>query len=328
MCPDWQSANHINKAQGWALFKNAIENIGTDYFGPNIDCIVCGKKFSLQQGVSEAFASDIVINDFRHNSHESGKVEVIVGNLTKIQFIQPFLDIPEINLTPYLNLKPVDVVSGYITSEGFAIFSSADTCSIGEKCQITWHASGNHASAPIPLWRMLLSSAKEHQKSKNYRSEIVELESAFEVFVGEYLGKNLQVKLRQETVNWFLKRSIEEELQIGFIELNGTPLKKLHEIPYRAWVTKVKQLRDAVVHQGINVTAEQAKVARKAVFDLIVKIDNSTFEQFQIQMADIGVDAPHSSFGRFTGTGKRQAIAHNLGGTPKPEGIVIEPCGD
>lgn len=310
ICPDWQSANHINKAQGWALFKEAIEKVDTDYFSPNIDCIVCGKKFSLQQGVSEAFSSDIVINDFRHNSHEDGTVEVTVGKLSKIRFVQPFLDIPEINLTPYL--KPVDVVSGYITSEGFAIFTSADNCSIEEIRQITWHASGNRASTPIPLWRLLLSSAKDHQKNKNYRSEVVELESAFEVFVGEYLGKYLKLKLRQETVNYLLKKSIEEQLNIGFTELMGSGLAKIYSMEYCKWQKHVKELRDSVVHRGKSVTAEQAKEARKAVFDLLVKIDNSAFVQFQIQMNDIGTGGPHLSFGMATGTGTQQAIQHGL----------------
>ena len=295
MCPDWQTQKHLNKAQGWALFKDAIEKVNTDYFGPNITCIMCGQKFSLQQGVSEAFSSDIIIDNFRHNSDESGTIEVTVGNLAKIQFKQPFLDIPEISLTPYL--KPLDAVSGYITQTGFAVFSSANVCSMEEKRQITWHASGNRASTPIPLWRQLLSSAKGHQKSKNYRSEIVELESAFEVFVGEYLGKKLSAKLRQVTVNYLLKKSIEEQLSIGFMELVGSGLAKIHSGEYSKWQEEVKELRDSIVHRGISVTAEQAKKARKAVFDLIVKIDNSAFEQFQIQMNDIGSNAPHLSFG-------------------------------
>jgi hypothetical protein len=303
MCPDWQSANHINKAQGWALFKEAIEKVNTDYFSPNINCIMCGKKFSLQQGVSEAFSSDVVIDNFRHNSNESGTIEVTVGNLAKIQFVQPFLDIPEINLTPYL--KSVDAVSGYITSNGFAIFSSANTCSMEEKRQITWHASGNRTSTPIPLWRMLLSSAKDHQKNKNHRSEIVELESAFEVFIGEYLGKNLRAKLRQETIDYLLKKSIEEQLSIGFTELVGSGLAKIHSREYSKWQEQVKELRDSIVHRGTSVTAEQAKEARKAVFDLIVRIDNSEFEQFQIQMKDIGSSAPFFSFGTATITGKQ-----------------------
>jgi hypothetical protein len=301
MCPNWQKPEHTNKAQGWALFKKVIEAIDTDYFSPKIDCIICGKKFSLQQGVSEAFASDIVIDHFRHNSYESGKIEIVVGSLTKIQFTKPFLDIPEINITPYL--KPVNAVSGYITSEGFVIFSSANGCSINEKRQITWHASGNRASAPIPLWRLLLSSSKEHQKMKNLRSEIVELESAFEVFFSEYLAKNLKTRLRQKTIEWILKNRIESQMTIGYRELTGQNIRIQYPIEYSKWQNCVKNVRDRIVHQGMMITSEQAINARKAFFNFLTRLDNTTMEHFQIQMNKTGIDGPRLSFGMATITG-------------------------
>lgn len=310
MCPNWQDQEHINKPHGWALFRKEIENIGTDYFSPKIECIVCKKNFSLQQGVSEAFASDLVIDDFRHNSYEGGTTEIAVGKLSKIQFKQPFLDIPEINLTPYL--KAVAVLPGYITSTDFTIFSCADDRFLEEKCQIMWHASGNRASTPIPLWRLLLSSAKEHQRRKNFRSEVVELESAFEVFFSEYLAKNLKSKLRQETINWLLKMRIEGQMAIGYRELTGNNITKQYPTEHGKWQNCVKEVRDRIVHQGMTITLEQATDARIAMFNFLTRIDNSTMEHFQIQMTNIGTDGPHRSFGMAIGTGKQQAIPHFL----------------
>lgn len=311
MCPSWRDSKHTNKAQGWALFRKAISAISADCFSPRVDCITCGKKFSLQQGVSEAFSSDIVIDDFRHNSHENGMAEVTVGRLTKIHFKKPFLDVPEVNLTPYL--KPVNAVTGYTTQTGFAIFSCANACSIGEKCQIGWHASGNRASKAIPLWRQLLSSAKDQQKRRNFRSEIVELETAFEVFSDEYIARSLTARLRQETVDWLLKKqSIEEKLSVCFRELTGTTLPKLHSTEYNKWQQFVKNKRDSIVHKGSKITPEQARNARKATFDLLTRIDNSTMEHFQIQMDDIGTDGPHFTFGIGKGTGTQQTIQHCL----------------
>jgi len=310
MCPSWQKTEHVNKAQGWALFKKAIEAIGTEYFSPKIDCIVCGKKFSLQQGVSEAFASDIPIHDFRYNSHENGRIEITVGTLTKIQFAKPFLDIPETNITPYL--KPVDAVSGYITPEGFVVFSCANGCSVNEKREIVWSASGNRASEPIPIWRLLVSNSKDQQKVKNFRSEIVELESAFEVFISEYLAKNLKTRLRQETIDWILRERTEFQMSIGYRELTGQKMSKQYPVEYGKWNDCVKQVRDRIVHQGITITPEQATDARKAFFNLLTRIDNATMEQFQIQMNEIGIDGPRYSFGMARGTGKQQAIQHSL----------------
>lgn len=311
MCPKWKSSKHINKAQGWALFKKALKAIGTDYFNPKIDCIMCGEKFSLQQGVSEAFSSDIVIDNFRHNSNEIGTAEVTVGKLTKIDFKEPFLDIPEVKLTPYP--KPVNAVTGYITLTGFAIFSCANGCSIEEKRQIQWHASGNRASIAFPLWRQLLSNSKDQQKSKNFRSEIVELESAFEVFFSEYLAKNLRGRLNQETINWLLKKqSIDTQMKIGYREITGNKITEQFPTEHGKWRNCVKEVRDRIVHQGMTITPKQSSEARKALFNFLTRIDSSTMEHFQIQMKDIGTDGPHFSFGRAHVSGTQKAIKHGL----------------
>jgi len=309
MCPRWESAEHINKPHGWALFKKALEQVGSDYFNSKMDCIVCGNKFSLQQGVSEAFASDVAINDFLYNASERGQLEITVGKLTKIHFAKPFESTPTVILNPYL--KHVDAVPGYITASDFVVFSCSNSDE-EEKRNIIWHAIGNRASETIPIWRGLLSNAKGHQLGKNYRSEIVELESAFEVFIAEYLGKNLKTKLRQGTIDWLLKLSIEEQIKIGFMELAGHTLAKLYPTEYREWQKSVKEMRDKIVHRGFQATPKQAKDARKATFDLITRADTSSMEHFQIQMKNIGVDGPHLTFGTATGTETQQAIQHGL----------------
>ena len=261
--------------------------------------------------MSEAFASDIVINGFRHNSHEEGTVEVTIGNLANINFERPFSDAPEIALT----LKQfMNAVSGYTTPDGFAIFTSASDVflPIGTKSQIMWQASGNRTSDPIPLWRILLSNAKEHQKSKNYRSEIVELESAFEIFFSDYLYKNLGARLRQETIDWLLKKqSIEGQMAVGYRELTGNNIAKQYPLQHSKWQNSVKEIRDRIVHQGITITSEQAVEARKATFNFLTTIDKSTMEQFQIQMNDIGTAGPHYSFGMHT-VEDGQIIQHGL----------------
>ncbi|MHA1665482.1 MAG: hypothetical protein ACTSVW_06575 [Candidatus Njordarchaeales archaeon] len=86
---------------------------------------------------------------------------------------------------------------------------------------------------------------------KDFRAEIVELESSFEVFVSEFLRSNLTKKLREETINWLLKRSIEEILKIGFIELKSYPLSKLESKAHREWKRHVKELGDSVVRRRL-----------------------------------------------------------------------------
>jgi hypothetical protein len=311
MCPDWQKTTHVNKAQGWALFKNALQKIGNNYTKPNVDCIMCGKSFSLQQGVSEAFASDLAINDFRYNSHVSGRVDITVGKLEDVTFPQPFEDTPLVQLTPFL--KPIHVEPKYTSRYGFSIVSSCKGNASGMR-HLSWGAYGNriYAESP-PLWRQLVTNSKEHQYRKNYRAEVVELESAFEVFLSAYLNKNLATRLRQETIDWLLKKhSIEEQMKIGFIEVIGQTAKSMYPVEYGKWFKDVKELRDHVVHRGLEITSEQAINARKAMFNFLTAIDDSTIEQFQIQMDSIGIIGPHLSFGMAKGTGSQQAIKHGL----------------
>jgi hypothetical protein len=282
LCPNWKSEDHVNKPHGWSLPQEDLVKVENRIFDSVIKCIVCDREFSLQQGVKEAFSSDnpFAIHVFQYNARESGEVEVTIGQLKIVKFSEPFEDTPKVYLTPLL--KPVVAVPGYITNEQFSIFS-CNSATEGEIRKIAWSAYGNRDYAKIPIWRKLLSSSKEHQLRKDFRTEVVDLESAFEVFTKEYLGKHLKNKLKDETVNWILKRSVEEVLKIGFIELTGAPLSKLEPEAYRRWQTSVKELRDSVVHRGASVVDEQAREAREAIFELITRIDPTTIAYFGIQ---------------------------------------------
>ncbi len=293
MCPKSDSGNHTNLRQGWSLFRNELESIGSDYSSPKMMCTVCGNKFSLHQGVREAFTSDLAIDYFLHNASERGAIEVEVGKVSNVSFAEPFEGSPTINLTPHFN---VHAASAHVSASGFTLLSCSSS---GEesKGSIDWYVSGNRACDPVPIWRGLLSNAKEHQLRKNFRSEIVELESAIEVFIGEYLGKNLKTKLRQETIDWLLRLSVEQQTEIGFVELMGRPLREICRTEYRKWQESVKKTRNNIVHRGTQATPEQAREARKATFDLVTKTDSSAIEHFQMQVESIRIDRPNIVFG-------------------------------
>jgi hypothetical protein len=280
MCPRWQSRDHMNKVHGWSLSQKDLVKIGSQYFDPLVECIVCGHKFSLQQGLKEAFSSDnpFMVHRFQFNALEQGMAEIEVGQLKTIKFAEPFEDLPQIYLSPHK--KPVAAVAGHVTAVQFSIFSS-DSGIRSETREIGWAAYGNRKYAAIPIWRKLLASSKEHQLRKDFRQEVVDLESAFEVFIGEYLGENLKGKLRAELVSWILKEfTIDAQLKMGFIALTGKTLSELEPKASTRWHQKVKELRDHVVHRGDSVNEGQAKEAREATFDLITRIDGATISYF------------------------------------------------
>jgi len=298
MCPKWQSKSHVNNPHAWSLPQKDLKAIGKDYFEPLIECIVCNFKFSLHEGLKEAFRSDhpFISNILRFNSREHGSVDITVGQLKRINFSMPFDTPPEVYLTPYK--KFVCAIPGYITNSGFSIFSCGySDQDLGETRTVTWSAYGFRMYSAIPLWRKLLSSSIGHRLRRDFRSELVDLESAFEVFIGEFLGNRLKNKFREETVNWILKKSIEEQVKIGFTELEGKPLHEIEPEAYSKWQKNVKELRDFVVHRGQDVSEEQAKEARSAVFDLITKIDPSTIDHFQIQIEKLRREHPNMTFG-------------------------------
>lgn len=321
MCPKWESQGHENRAHGWSLSQNDIDKVKNSYLDPVIECIVCSNIFSLQQGVREAFSSDIVANNFQYNAQEFGKIEIVIGQLKTIKFSEPFEDIPNIYLTPFG--KPAPTVPGWITNNQFCIFSS-DSGTEGGSREIQWNAYGNRTYATIPIWRKLLSNSKRHQLVKDFRSELVELESSFEVFIGEYLWKNLRKKFNDKTVNWILKLGIEQKLNIGITELKGKSLKDLEPDAYKRWKTSVKELRDSVVHRGTFVNESQAREAREALFDLMTKIDPMIIDDFRIQFEKIELDRPSMTFGMVTikaGT-LGAAVPHHLGRVPRTVAIT------
>lgn len=297
-CPNWQSQKHKNSVHSWSLVTDELATIGQDYFSPLIDCKVCHDVFSLQQGVKESFSIDnpFAIHDFQFNAQERGKIELRVGKLEKIEFQKPFENKPEIYLTPYL--KPVRAVPGYISTDSFCIFS---TCSgaEGEVREIGWLAYGNRKQNGIPIWRALLSSSKEYQLNKDFRTEVVYLESAFEVFVSEYIGDRLKPKLRAETIDWLLGHGITEVLRAGFKEITGKPLSKLEPKAYKNWEKNVRDVRNNVIHRGKTVDNDSARKAREAVFEIITRIEPRVLFDFMINILNYEVKAP---FGRPTMT--------------------------
>jgi hypothetical protein len=269
----------MNKMNSWTLSKEELFNIGNGYFDTLIACSVCGYRFSLQEGLKEAFSSDnpFIIHSFQYNDSEHGKVEIQIGQLKTIKFAKPFENAPRVYLTPYN--KPVAAVPGCITREQFSIFSS-DSGTGDQTREIGWAAFGNRKYGAMPIWRELLASSKEHQLRENFRQELVDLETAFEVFIGEYLGENLDGKLKDELVDWIFKLSLHQQLRAGFIALTGKSLHELQPEAHARWQKNVKQLRDAVVHKGFTVNSEQAREARQATFDFITRIDYTTIDHF------------------------------------------------
>jgi hypothetical protein len=319
MCPDWKNEHHFNKAQGWSLSKCTLKKVGQNYSDPLIECISCGKSFSLKEGLTQAFVSDVdfAIHHFRCNTEYSGTVLIKACQIETIMFPHPFESPPNVYLTPH---GPIHIVPGNVTVKGFNIFSGirfgdSDAHALKE-CKVNWSAFGNSGEVDISTWRRLLASSKNDQLRKDFRLEIVNLESCFEVFVSDYLRPILINKgIRKETVQWMLKHRIDLILSVAFREATGQTISQIFPDIYRRWSQNVKELRDSVIHEGVIPTEKQTEEACEIIFKFIMAIDPSIIEELKIRLENVREDRPNMVFGTATiKAGSKEAkVVHGLG---------------
>jgi hypothetical protein len=281
-CPNWVSSLHNNTYHSWALKPEELISVGNDLKAPKITCQVCQKSFSLIEGVRESFVSEhtFLIHDFQSNSVHSGMIRGKVGLAVKVTFPKPFDLKPDVYITP---TTPTSIATSNVNPTGFYLHASKLKENESDEFECGWSAFGTINDMTIPLWRKLITNAKNAQLRHDYRLQLVELETAFELFAFDYVLNSLQSKgIREETIKWISRRNIDELLSVWFQEATGNKASVLFAQIHSKWFNAVKNLRDGVVHHGVNVTREQVQEARGAVFDYMIAINISTIDQFRV----------------------------------------------
>jgi hypothetical protein len=281
-CPNWVSSLHNNTRHSWTLIPEELKRVGNDLKTPKITCQVCQNSFSLIEGVRESFVSEnpFLIHEFQSNLVQSGMKKGKVGLAVKVTFSKPFDLTPDVYITPS---TPTSMAISNIDPTGFYLHASKLEENESNEFECGWSAFGTINDSTIPLWRKLITNAKNAQLRHDNRLQLVELETAFELFAYDYVLNSLRSKgIREETIEWISKRNIDDLLSIWFREATGNKASELFAQIHSKWSNDVKKLRDAVVHKGEKVTLEQVQEARGAVFDYIIAINISTIDQFQV----------------------------------------------
>ena len=156
-----------------------------------------------------------------------------------------------------------------------------------------WSVYGNKYGLETPLWRQLLANAKGYEINRNFRMEIVELETAFEVFLYEYLKPKLKPLFTEPIVETIFKhfRRMEDVTTLVFEMATG---KKLREILkeanleklYGVWKEFGKDKRDKILHRGEEVSKSEAKKAFEAVFKMIVFLEPKSLEYLKTSLEE------------------------------------------
>ena len=221
-CPQRSTGIHEKRVHAWTLTQEVIDNIGTDYEKPLIPCYVCGHFFSLVEGINEAFTMDLnhVVNYFASNTVQSGDVRLRPGWIRPVKFPKPFSSRPAVYL--FANSNPPDVVPGHTDNYGFRIFTGKWLEAVREEYQVSWTAYGNVDEDDIPIWRKIISIAKNDQSRNDFRLEVVNLGSAVELFVKEYLRPMLRMKgFTGLEIDEALRKGIEVIMSKFFKEATG-----------------------------------------------------------------------------------------------------------
>jgi len=110
--------------------------------------------------------------------------------------------------------------------------------------------------------------------------QVVTAETAFELFVDDFLSTRL--KLKPNTIRWVQKRSIEEKVSVWYGEAMGQGLPTQFRQEYSQWQRDAKEVRDSIVHRRYQTTLQQGKAAFEAVLCLISRMDPKWFLSFLV----------------------------------------------
>jgi hypothetical protein len=250
-------------------------------FELKIKCRKCEKEINFYKGLKKAFGSEnlFIVQRFRFSYEEYGNLSVTPGQIEKVTFNTPYTNIPDVHFSPYE--KFIYIKSLVMKDHFLAISSIKKNESSDGLYEIGWWATGDKENSKVPLWREVISNSKGHQVRKDYRLEVIDLETAFELFIDDYLITRLKERgWRKETLGWLSTHFLRNKMDIGFRELEGRTLDKLFKEEYSNWRKDLYHVRNGVVHQGKSVNCEEIKKAREALFGIITKIDVRTLEQF------------------------------------------------
>jgi Tfp pilus assembly protein PilF len=225
-----------------------------------------------------------IIQYFANNTIQSGDVDVRLGWIRPVRFPKPFAKQPTVYITMFD--ESVEAVAGQVNTQGFRIFTGRSLVATKAEYQVSWNAFGTIEDKSIPIWRKMISIAKNDQLRADFRLELVNLESAFEIFVSQYLRPLLEKNgIIGDRLDWVLRRGIERKMSKWFKEATGQEAREWYGSLHERWKTDAKDLRNAVVHHGETVDQEKAKKARSVIIDYILSIDARSVEYFMIKVS-------------------------------------------
>jgi len=259
----------------------------------------CGKKFQYLDGFIKFYfygwdheiAQYIAISDYMEFGHVN--VEVGIGKILKlkegVKKIHHFSAIPQgekfiiigeyrFPLVEKNILKSENKLDTIWISPSVAPDVSEDNrAKLGETIKIGYAIYADKAIPTSPAWSIIFKIARELMIDERWRAALLEIASAFEVFIADFCQKNYQfspIARRPELIQYIQKLMIKK----GYIKTESKNpewkgLKSDMSDYLKEWHDKVKEKRIGVFHRGEPICNTETREAYQAVFNAIKEIE-------------------------------------------------------
>lgn len=213
------------------------------------------------------------------NASEYGNIKVKRGSTAGVVFHEPFDMIGSVFLTPDGDQY---VKEYYVDHRGMVVMaaSPADRPTKRRVISISWMVYGIRNAPAMDAWRELFFRAIVQAKQGLYRQALLDYATAFEAFLGQFLGERLRLRYDDAAADYLLHHSWQIETRLKHL-LQLAIGHRLTECPevYSSWLEDVKSKRDKLIHgERLDVTLLDAEKAHCACYQAIRWIQDTRHE--------------------------------------------------
>jgi len=224
---------------------------------------------------SNPFVRFTLISDHIEHGREN---DIKVGEIHIVKF-PAFKKIHKVFLSQigegdqgFVILKPI-----IISNESFQIISSRlPNQTTPDRCSVSWAAYGNKSDEKLEVWQEILLSSIEYESKEDYQTQLVQCQTAFEIYLDGILNSKLKKKylMSEEIIESILRKySILEQLAFWMKKCYGKGFSPNDGI-CKEWREKVYGLRNEIIHEGkSDITREDSVNAFVIVCEFIQEIE-------------------------------------------------------
>lgn len=231
----------------------------------------CGHTFTISDWQDQNVLSENIFVRLGAlaNATESGKVNLLPGQISYVTFSKPFDHICRTFLTP---TTPILVQEAHRNNTGMIIMTGTiqDT-PITEETEIAWIVYGLRDIDLLPSWKIQFFAATSHSINGLYKPAVFNYATSFEVFLETYLSDKLNKRFGQDCTDYLLQKTwrVEDRCK-DLLELaSGHRLTELSDV-YQPWDTNVRRVRNDLAHgKAITVDQVAAELAHQATYQAI-----------------------------------------------------------